>query len=521
MIAIESPQQREVIGPATVIMRCGSLRLTALQGFLLVIIVAAALRFCCLGTRSLHGDEILSITLVRDYPFWQTWQVETPSWHPPLHYAIPKLLDVFGARSEFSLRIGGALSGIALVAVSFLVPLLFGAPQLALIAGLLTATSPMAVLFSQTNRWHPYVAALLGISILCMLVGVRWGRHWGWVCAGLLMALAVSTVYVAAVPVGALLLLGFAAALRKRELLRGWYFMAITAVVLALPAVICGPQWFRPTAVGGQHLDNVFSSAGTLGLIAQNLLVGPTVFPWNWPIMGLACAALVCVAWFCFRSNDPVVRSIRTPALLFIVLCMPIIVIVPMTASSRYWLVMLVPLHVGMAAGLVSMRRKWLQVACAGAIAIVAIYGLVNLYMQREYQYIELCEPWGRLAAFVRNQVGPDDAVWSLTSPFVYYYGDGAEYVMNAYQDPAKVNEYLIKKRPHRVFLQYSPLSGWGEIDVEKIAADIGGVLRSHGFIRESRAFYEKDPNAMMKRKYVRGRSFPDFRHALEVWERE
>ena len=119
-------------------------------GLAVTVILALALRLFALST-GVYGDELLSIQLVSEYPLSALPEVTIPAWHPPLHYAVPKLLWLAGARTEAEWRLPGVIAGVILVIAIYLLPLIGGAPRM-MPAG--DAAVSRSARFSQTDRWH-------------------------------------------------------------------------------------------------------------------------------------------------------------------------------------------------------------------------------------------------------------------------------------------------------------------------------------------------------------------------------
>ncbi len=503
-----------------VVAHYGRVRITGWQGLVLVVMLAAGLRLYDLGGRSFHGDEMLSVTIASSKTMSELQSVTKPAWHPPLHYGIPRLLYLAGAHTESQWRMAGVLFGVLLAAATFLIPLVWGSPRLSLPAGLLAATSPMAVLFSQTSRWHPLVAGILAVACLSLVVAVKRDAMWGWLVAGVAFALAFCTVFLAGVVAIVLMLLALHHTLKAGKPLTGWLSAALLCLAAIAPLVRPAIFWSRPGQIFWEPVRSVFPVIGKLGLLVQNLTVGPTVLPWNWPVMLPAALLLAYIGWRFAASSETQVRSIRGAAIAFFVLCLPVIVVAPVAAFSRYWLILLVPLHIGIAAGLLSITSRRLQVVCAVAMTVLVAYGLFNLYAHRQYQYRELTDDWRGIAAMTRELAQPGDQVWSVMTPFVYYYGSGSLEVFAWYYDKTAVAGRIEQTRADRVFLQYSPLSGWEVVNFARIGEIVGEELAGLGFRREWRGHYGRDPDVAMKRKYLRGRTFPQYRHVVELWTR-
>ena len=489
----------------------------AAAGLAVVVVLALALRLFALSDRCFHGDELLSIQLVSEYPLSALPEVTIPAWHPPLHYAVPKLLWLAGARTEAEWRLPGVIAGVILVIAIYLLPLVGGAPRLALPAGVLAAVSPLGVLFSQTDRWHPLVAAMLAVGLVATACGLKSRLLWVWMVAGLFYGLAFETVYLAAVPAGAAMLMALWWLRTRREDLTGWVAGAATGLFVSFPALPTMLKWLQP----GGGADSLLGTLAKVALVAQNLVIGPTVMPWNWLVTIPGLALVGAVVYRFATSGDESIRALRLPCAAFLVLCLPAMLLSPVTASSRYWLVLLVPVMIVLAGGLLSIStRRWQMLAAAG-IALIFGYGLLNLYTQREYQYLELVDDWKQLVGIAREQVGPGDQVWSTMDPFAHYYGPECVRVFQWQYEPGAVGRHLREQPTTRVLLQYSPMSGWGPTDFGKVGEMIGEQLEARGFERKLRAFYGKDPDAAAKRRFYRGREFADFRHCIEVWVRQ
>lgn len=494
----------------------------AWHGLMAVVAVALILRLWGLGNRSFFGDEVYSLQIAEQKTAAQLLHhAQKLERHPPLPHLISRVIYLAGAHGEFQWRLFGAFCGVAITALAFLVPLYFGAPQLSLPAGMLAATAPMGVLFSQVNRWYPLAGALLGLAILCTVIGARRGSLGAWIGAGLALALAFYTVYLAAAVGAVILLMALVHLLRRRAELRGWMWAVAVTVLCTAPWL----PYFLPMLHEGKiQLDPTQTTLSGLGkavLLLQNLAVGPTVLPWSWAVNLSAAALYLVLLMALVRSEHVEVRRTSAAAGWFMVLCFPIMLVASASSAPRYWLVLLVPWTMLVAGGLVSLRSAVGRGLAVAALAALIGYGLVNLYTVRQYQYLELADDWPDLAAHIRVLEQPGDEVWTLASPFVYYYGDAAEYVMDWGWDPDGLRQHLTARHPHRIILQYSPLSGWEGTPFERVARTIGGQLEDAGYRRQWQKQWGRDPQVEMKRRYLRGRTFPEYRHAAELWVHE
>ncbi len=519
----EDSTERPELDLGEVVARCGRFRLSGRHGLLLVVVISAALRFYGLGTRSFHGDEILTVEMGSSPQMWALQKQARPAWHPPLHYAIPKLSYLAGAETEFEWRIVGAVFGVLTAVAAFLIPAVWGASRLSLPVGLLVAISPMGVLFSQSNRWHPLVGGILAFGCVGLIAAVRRRALWGWVVALVCFVLACYTVFMAGAVVFVLMLLALWGVRRSAIQWKQWLVAALVCTLGVAPIVGSALAWSFPKIGAPAGMDGA-SIAGALAKVAvlvQNLTVGPTVLPWNWAVMIPATVLLVWLGWRFLVSSDADVASIRPVTVAFFFLCLLVTLVAPAISSSRYWLVLLVPVSIALGGGLVSISsRKWRAVGALG-LAALAAYGLGNLYTGRQYQYLELVDDWRGLAELTRQMARPGDEVWTVMGPFQYYYGPESICVREWRDDREKARARIEATGAKRVFVQYSPMSGWHGINFTSRGKDAGAELGKLGFEMQWQEHYHRDPDVGMKRKLLRGREFSEYRHVLELWERE
>jgi len=125
---------------------------------LIVLLIAAALRFYELGAKSLWLDEITSVRRVRGSFREMIDEVAAHDGHPPLYYVLQYGVKVLGG-DEAAVRIPSALAGIALVYVAYRIARQLFDEKAGLCAAGLCAVSAFQIYFSQEAR--PYSLAML------------------------------------------------------------------------------------------------------------------------------------------------------------------------------------------------------------------------------------------------------------------------------------------------------------------------------------------------------------------------
>lgn len=228
---------------------------------LLIVVLAAVVRFWRLTYHSLWFDEAVTLQWATSNPLW-TWQRTfslAEDKHPPgyylvLHYWI-KWLDLVGLpRSDAALRAFGSILGVVtVVGVLLLVRRLSGRPT-ALLAGLLAALSPVLVWYSQELRmFQPATTALVwaGFFLLCAWETAAWPGRWAWWLAFVLaLELALYSYLFSALllpAIGLTLLLLFWTKDRPRPVPR----LVEGVVVLAVVALLFLPLAYNAWAVTG------------------------------------------------------------------------------------------------------------------------------------------------------------------------------------------------------------------------------------------------------------------------------
>jgi uncharacterized protein (TIGR03663 family) len=137
-----------------------------LLALLLVVALAATLRFWDLGARAFHGDEAIHAGFA-----WQLADgrgyVHNPLTHGPFQFLGTALVFVLFGDSDYTARVLPALFGTALVALPFFLRGYLGRSG-ALVASLLLAVSPTLLYFSRFAREDIYFAFFTLATFICV-----------------------------------------------------------------------------------------------------------------------------------------------------------------------------------------------------------------------------------------------------------------------------------------------------------------------------------------------------------------
>lgn len=192
--------------------------------------------------------------------------------HPPLYYLASRFwTSVFGASASGQRSLAAVFGVLALPCVYILCLELFGSVDIALVALLLVALSPLWVLYSQEAREYSLWSGAIALDAWLFLRACRLGGWLPWLGYGALTALALY-VY----PLTGLAVLGFGVYLliRERRLL-GAFGGYLVASIAALAAFI--PWLLAMRSSGGLErgmavmMNAHLSPAAVASIFARNL----------------------------------------------------------------------------------------------------------------------------------------------------------------------------------------------------------------------------------------------------------
>ncbi len=177
---------------------------TELLILLLIVLVAAALRWVPLHREALGGDELFSWRMARE-PLPASWRdIRLDLVHPPLYYLLVKGVTSIGGAGMIALRLLSLLCGLATVPlIAVLGRRLPGARWSGLLAAALVAVGRSDIFYSQEARSYALYALL--VVLLALWVGAVSERPERqklpelWAAGLVLMTALVYTHYVAAV----------------------------------------------------------------------------------------------------------------------------------------------------------------------------------------------------------------------------------------------------------------------------------------------------------------------------------
>jgi hypothetical protein len=202
---------------------------------LLVLAVAALLRFMLLGSKSLWFDEAFS-AVEAQRPLQAIWSPRTSYLepHPPLYYTMLHYWASWWGNSETAVRFPSALMSLLNVGLLYGLGRRLANQHVALLAAGLLAVSPLNIWYAQEARMYVFIA---GAGLLYALL-LTWDSWWSLPLLTLTLTLGMYTDYVMLLPwagLSALWLLFWWEKGRPTRPFINWLASSIMAAILFSP----------------------------------------------------------------------------------------------------------------------------------------------------------------------------------------------------------------------------------------------------------------------------------------------
>jgi mannosyltransferase len=444
---------------------------------LIVLLVAAFLRFYQLGAESLWLDEVMSIQESGS----TITQIAALSNQPPLYFLLLRFWIYLFGTGEIAIRSLSAVIGVAAVAIIFLVGRALFNRRAALTVAFLSAFSAFQIYYSQDTRGYILLMLLSALSFLFFIKMLRGGRAYyflAYLISSLLMGYTHSYGWLI-IAAQVLYLLIFRPDYRALK----WKYLItfIALFILLIPQVLLLKNNVFSFSSQGFWIPapTIGSIANTLGLFSASeewlpgLLVTMAVFA-GLSIWGLfSCrhrSALVdgksTFGYLKERLSGLRMDSYRESILLILWLFVPILIAF---AESRLY----IPIYwhrylIGSSPALILLVAKGLDkigpraVFYAIMVAIV-VFSSPGLYL---YYARDVKAQWREVAQFIEDNSRANDVlVFNLDksrAPFNYYFkGKLPEVAANTNIDnlDAVISPFSATDGPRRYWIIASPFN--------------------------------------------------------------
>jgi mannosyltransferase len=401
-------------------------------GLVLLILLAAGLRFYRLSAQDIWGDEAFSISLSsRSLDQVVAGGADT---HPPLYPAILYIwLRLAGppaaAAGAFSTRALSAFVGILVIPLLFVFANRLTNRRTAWLAAGLAAISPLLVYYSQETRMYELVALLSLAS--AFFAGRLVDRTPQASCPKDIAAYLISTALAFYTHYSAFFVwvaenLYAVARLRKdRPALARWAIMQLALVVAYIPWVLVQSAFLQ--GKGNTRFEE-WSWQGVELVWGKTALAFAAGLTLDAPFVQMAAALFIILAatgvWAASRRAHEMPVQSLAPAILVVPVAIAWVVnpVMPFF-FERYVLVALPAFYVTVALGLDYVARRWMYAAvpAIGICILVSAASLSNYYWSDAYAKGK----YGQMMAYVQANAQPGDGLIlnnPLQKPLFDYY---------------------------------------------------------------------------------------------------
>jgi 4-amino-4-deoxy-L-arabinose transferase-like glycosyltransferase len=379
----------------------------------LCIIVGVALRLFQLGSQSLWYDEVESLRYAADFALHDV--------HPPTYYGGLRLALSLG-QSEFILRFPSVVAGVLSVVLVYVVAQKLFSTRIALLATLLTSTSPLLIWHSQDARMYSQAIFAGLLMVYTYLQAVQRADRLGWLGFLIALVLAIYTHLYTLLLIGAL---GLHFLWFHRSKFRAWLIVHVLMALAYLPWLII-MVGLPGKKIGTGEIGNLFTLPYTYFAFTTGYSLGPSLnelrardlavllpyAPLLLPIVLVAGTLTIAGLYAVYRTS----REKLALLLCWAVLPVIIAIIVPyfrsqMTFNVRYVVFAAPAFILILASGIAHLHKRRLGFLL---LIVMLVYNLVAVY---NYVFDERYakEDTRAAAAYLDGQVKSGDKILTVT----------------------------------------------------------------------------------------------------------
>lgn len=410
-----------------------------LIALLMIMLLAAALRFYRIETAHLHFDEVLTVSLARMETGALAERLQ--GGRPPVQIIMLHLwMQVFGT-SDFATRAFSAVVGILSIPFVYLIGNRLFGRQVGLVSALVMAVAYIHIYHSQEVRYYSVLALMVLIAAHFYIRALDTGRWQDFAWLTIFSILAIYTHYYAGLAVAAWGLHFILYFNKHRKLVLPWL---ISQVLILVPSLlIVGVQYITREELRGEALawtsEVTFSPDLPFRTILRFMVFGGP-FAQTFERAAVIGALILLVAAFALWKRSTWVASVKAlpgkfgslltderSKLLLVVLWLvvPIAVMAllgnKLAYRDRYVLGAAPALYILVAVVIVRLQHVVPIVFSVGAMMAVMFFGLGEYYAQ---EYPQMREA----ANYVEEFANPDDAIYvPVIQRIFYWYYPGNE----------------------------------------------------------------------------------------------
>lgn len=387
---------------------------------LLVLLLAAGLRFYRLDAQSLWSDEGNSVALA-SHSFAEIAQRTAFDIHPPLYYWLLKIWAALLGTGEAAVRSLSAVLGVGVVWLTWAVGRRLFSAGIGLTAAFIAALSPLLVYYSQETRMYMLLTFLATLTVLLAIQFAAAPRRWLAATYVLVAAAGLYTHYaypLILIAVNGAAVFYFVANSKiktQKSTVMAWFGLQIIPVLLYLPWL--PTAWRQLTTWPGDSFSPPLTQI--LQTVASTLFLG---LSWPYPQNGLVglvllVALIIPVLFFWLDiSHDPS-RPGTSLLLVYLWWLLPVVLTVYVFSPAflKFLVVAVPPLALLLALTATELvfaaPQRWVGTVVAGVLLLEVAATSVMSLNAYYYNPAVARDNYRGIAQFIRAVAGPHDAV--------------------------------------------------------------------------------------------------------------
>ena len=479
-----------------------------------ILVLGGCLRLFQLGEKSLWTDELVTIANAGSIIDIQSFLAHTRSDDLPKFYSLLFKYWIVLGTSEFTMRMLSVIFGCLLIPTTYALGRLFFDTKTSLCAALLTAVSPLLLIYDREIRMYSLFALLSSLSTYSFIRSLREERTFLWVLYAAVNLLNIYTHYYAFLVLAVQWLFMVIHFRNYKRSLKPWIganIFLFLAFAVRLLSFIQDVAYHAPWALPRERFPFIYAKHFVDFIyIFFSLSVGQTILPWNPIAIIIFLSMLICL----IVSVKKGLTFGQDQSYLVLLVFVPIVMGIIFRISMPRYFVFVAPIFfILIARGFWMLPRK-ITLAVALIMLLGWGYGIANYYQNKQFHIMAHVDPWRDVAQFLKENLSRDEEVLGVGGgviPLGHYYGGLIPgFSERGVLEKVRDLDGAVKKRIWLIYTYQEEYEYW---------------LKSREILHKNyRVLIEKkwvhDPDFELKKKLFR-RNFAPYRIVATLYERK
>jgi len=438
-----------------------------------------------LSRYDLWGDEVLSFPKGDNFAQILQWVKWVPSQvHPPLYNVLQYFWsEWFVGDDPGGNRLFYALTGLVSLLLIYLLGRDLFNRRVALVAGLLAATSPFLVEYSRMVRYYPLTGLLVLLTIWTFLRLYRKPSWLNWTWFSLSGTLLIYEDYLGWTILLVLYLYLIINFTKIRSQITKWLLAAVVMLALFSPWIpVLTSQLGKESSPYPEHVEQVEKEAprvaqrgmGLRGFVTSLIIkvgylgyvftIGETTYFWNWIIVVPLAIVIFILVWRAIALNRR--REEKDHRFLTFVFVVSLVILLALSEvysvfSTRAFqlpskIMFLLPLFLLLIAnGWAAIKSAPVRITLLVLLLAGNAYGVSNYFRGEQFLNPKFLVPWEKIQADIQQAADPQDLILTDEEALIHYLHTTNSPIesfglVGAMQ---KIDSVLVDRGEHHVYL--------------------------------------------------------------------